>query len=90
MSNRNPKDQYPMFREAGHTPNRRDSMDLDKATDLDLLRELVRRNKKQTAPALIELHSRHYSILVAVGADETADIIMAEEAMTALFAMANP
>ncbi|MEE9532704.1 MAG: hypothetical protein V3W52_17130 [Syntrophobacteria bacterium] len=59
---------------------------LERFSDLDLLRELVSRNKIGPAPTTTTRCTPHVDWLIDVGGDNTADITMCKEAYDELIA----
>ena len=57
-----------------HTP-------ISKATDLELLRELINRNGTQVAPTKSVRHVPFTSTIIAVGKDDVAEIVMPKETL---------
>jgi hypothetical protein len=55
-------------------------MSLERYTDLQLLAELIRRNGTAAAPWQVVRGSPYTSVLVAIGKNHTAEIVMPEEA----------
>jgi hypothetical protein len=59
-------------------------------SEIQMLRELIRRGKIQEAPNKMVFHAPYSSVLVGIGKDHYADIIIADDAIEELERMFEP
>jgi len=62
-------------------------MNIEEATDIDLLRELVRRNGIGPAADTTSRNGQWDSILIGIGNDDTAEITLPRESSSVLMEM---
>ncbi len=55
--------------------------DFTEASDIDLLKELINRNKMSQAPVVSKRHGEWFAVTVAVGDDNTAEITLTDDAV---------
>lgn len=58
--------------------------DLNDYSDIELLKELIKRNGFQPAPTRTQRHGEWHSTIVGIGKDEIAEICLTDEAMREL------
>jgi len=58
-------------------------------SDEDLLSELIKRNELATAPAKSTYAAGHYRVLIGIGRDETASIVIHDEGLEFLNLKSN-
>lgn len=59
-------------------------MELDKFKTIDLLAEIIRREKLSDAPIKTSRSSNHKEVIIGIGNDEVANIIIHDDALIEL------